>query len=98
MKYMSGCKIIINESGNWFVEASLCEDSPKFEFPRVPLTTEEVKWNNGSPEFRISRKPANRSIRSITMRLSRAAIAKRFRISMISLRKTAHPKVSQKAL
>jgi len=35
-KYMSGAKIIINESGNWFVEASLCEDSPKFEFPRVP--------------------------------------------------------------
>lgn len=37
LKYMSGAKIIINESGNWHVEASLCEDSPKFEFPRVPL-------------------------------------------------------------
>jgi hypothetical protein len=36
-KYMAGSKIIINESGNWCVEASLCEDSPKFEFPRVPL-------------------------------------------------------------
>ena len=42
-KYMSGCKIIINESGNWFVEASLCEDSPKFEFPRVPLTPADVR-------------------------------------------------------
>jgi hypothetical protein len=36
-KYMAGSKMIINESGNWFVEVSLCEDSPKFEFPRVKL-------------------------------------------------------------
>ncbi len=43
-KYMSGSKIIINESGNWFVEASLCEDSPRFSFPRVPLTPQEVTW------------------------------------------------------
>jgi hypothetical protein len=48
-KYMSGCKLIINESGNWFVEASLCEDSPKFEFPRVPLKPNEVKWGGGTP-------------------------------------------------
>jgi hypothetical protein len=48
-KYMSGCKIVINESGNWFVEATLCEDSPKFEFPRVPLSPEEVTWGGAGP-------------------------------------------------
>lgn len=46
---MSGCKIILNESGNWFVEASLCEDSPKFEFPRVPLAPSEVDWGGRKP-------------------------------------------------
>ena len=44
-KYMSGCKMIINESGSWFVEACLCEDSPKHEFPRIPLKPDEVAWN-----------------------------------------------------
>lgn len=43
-KYMAGCKMIINESGNWHVEASLCEDSPKFDFPRVPLKPGEAPW------------------------------------------------------
>jgi len=51
-KYMAGCKILINESGNWFVEASLCEDSPKFDFPEVPLTKEQVSWGpNLEPQF-----------------------------------------------
>ncbi|NLF22903.1 MAG: hypothetical protein GX590_07045 [Lentisphaerae bacterium] len=49
LKYMAGCKILVNESGNWFVEASLCEDSPKFEFPRVPLKPSEVKWGGDAP-------------------------------------------------
>jgi hypothetical protein len=44
-KYMSGSKIIINESGNWFVESTLCEDSPKHKFPRVPLKPGQVAWN-----------------------------------------------------
>jgi len=48
-KYLAGCKMIINESGNWFVEASLCEDSPRFEFPRVPLSPSEVKWGGQKP-------------------------------------------------
>ncbi len=48
-KYMAGCKMIINESGNWFVEASLCEDSPKFEFPAVPLSPSEVSWGGKAP-------------------------------------------------
>jgi hypothetical protein len=44
-KYMSGSKMIINESGNWFVEGTLCEDSPKHTFPRVPLNSSQVSWN-----------------------------------------------------
>jgi hypothetical protein len=48
-KYMAGCKMIINESGNWFVEASLCEDSPRFEFPTVPLSPTEVTWGGKPP-------------------------------------------------
>ncbi len=47
LKYMAGCKMIINESGNWHVEGSLCEDSPKFNTPRVPLQG-KVNWG-GNP-------------------------------------------------
>src|SRR5690606_9774804 len=46
---LAGCKMLINESGNWFVEASLCEDSPKFAFPRVPLEASEVSWGGKKP-------------------------------------------------
>ena len=48
-KCMAGAKMIIVESGNWFVEASLCPDSPKFGFPRVPLAPSEVSWNGDKP-------------------------------------------------
>lgn len=48
-KYMAGSKMIINESGNWFVESTLCEDSPKFDFPRVPLGPNDVSWNTKRP-------------------------------------------------
>ena len=48
-KYMAGSKMVINESGNWFTEATLCEDSPKFEFDRAPLAPSEVPWNGGVP-------------------------------------------------
>ncbi len=51
-KYLAGCKMIINESGNWFVEASLCEDSPKFEMPHVPLAPSEVSWS-GAGELKF---------------------------------------------
>ncbi len=51
-KYMAGSKIIVNESGNWFVEATLCEDSPRHDFPRVPLKPSEVSWGGGqAPKF-----------------------------------------------
>lgn len=36
-KYMAGSKAIINESGGWYLEAQLVEDSPMFETPRVLL-------------------------------------------------------------
>jgi hypothetical protein len=48
-KYMAGSKMVINESGTWFVEVSLCEDSPKFELPRVPLKPSEVSRGGGVP-------------------------------------------------
>ena len=51
-KYMAGSKMVINESGNWFVEATLCEDSPRHGFPRVPLKPGEVSWGGGGdPKF-----------------------------------------------
>ncbi|MCC7519166.1 MAG: hypothetical protein IT578_08280 [Verrucomicrobiae bacterium] len=34
-KYMAGAKIILNESGGWYLEAQLVTDSPMFETPRV---------------------------------------------------------------
>lgn len=34
LKYMAGSKMIINESGNWFVEHTLSPDSPKLEVPQ----------------------------------------------------------------
>ncbi|MCG3148628.1 MAG: hypothetical protein PCFJNLEI_02073 [Verrucomicrobiae bacterium] len=36
-KYMAGAKIIVNESGGWYLEAALVTDSPMFETPRVEL-------------------------------------------------------------
>jgi len=49
LKYMAGAKMIVNESGNWFVEASLCEDSPKHDLPPVPLLPHEVDWHGERP-------------------------------------------------
>lgn len=48
-KYMAGCKMVVNESGNWFLEASLCEDSPKFDFPHVPLKPSQISWDGQKP-------------------------------------------------
>ena len=36
-KYMAGAKIILNESGNWFLQGTKCTDSPLFDMPRVEL-------------------------------------------------------------
>ncbi|MCI7643953.1 MAG: hypothetical protein MST10_06320 [Lentisphaeria bacterium] len=35
LKYMTGAKMIINESGNWALQSSLCEDSPMQTMPRA---------------------------------------------------------------
>lgn len=35
-KYMTGSKIVLNESGGWYLEAALVTDSPMFETPRLP--------------------------------------------------------------
>ncbi len=37
LKYMTGAKIIINESGNWEVQSVLCEDSPLHRMPHVDV-------------------------------------------------------------
>lgn len=47
IKYITGAKIIINESGNWTLQSSLCEDSPMQSMPRAtdklstPITAED---------------------------------------------------------
>lgn len=51
-KYMGGSKIIINESGNWFVEGTLLEDSPRHFFPAVPLEPKDAPWG-GDPSQTI---------------------------------------------
>ena len=33
LKYMTGSKLIINESGNWELQSNLCEDSPMAKMP-----------------------------------------------------------------
>ncbi len=39
LKYMTGAKIIVNESGNWHLQSSLCEDSP---MSRMPITIRKL--------------------------------------------------------
>ena len=34
LKYMTGAKVIINESGNWQLQSTLCEDSPMALMPK----------------------------------------------------------------
>ncbi|MCQ2388483.1 MAG: hypothetical protein MJ138_02090 [Kiritimatiellae bacterium] len=38
LKYMTGAKLIINESGNWQLQSSLCEDSPMSMMPILDYT------------------------------------------------------------
>ena len=39
LKYMTGAKAIINESGNWQLQSSLCEDSP---MSKMPITIRKI--------------------------------------------------------
>lgn len=36
LKYMAGAKLVINESGNWALQSSLCPDSPMSMMPVLP--------------------------------------------------------------
>ncbi len=49
LKYLSGAKLIINESGNWGLQSSLCPDSPMHTMPRV--TGDPPGLNHTGPEF-----------------------------------------------
>ncbi len=57
LKYMTGAKIIINESGNWELQSTLCEDTPMAKMPTVPelpVTTKitpEVKAKYEAPRL-----------------------------------------------
>ena len=35
LKYMTGAKVILNESGNWELQSGLCEDSPMSKMPII---------------------------------------------------------------
>ena len=39
VKYMTGAKLILNESGNWQLQSNLCEDSP---MSRMPITARKI--------------------------------------------------------
>ena len=39
LKYMTGAKVILNESGNWELQSNLCEDSPMSRLPFRPASS-----------------------------------------------------------
>ena len=39
VKYMTGAKLILNESGNWQLQSNLCEDSP---MSQMPITARKI--------------------------------------------------------
>jgi len=43
MKYLTGAKLILNESGNWALQSSLCPDSPMHTMPRVEGTPPGIR-------------------------------------------------------
>ena len=47
LKYMTGAKVIINESGNWQLQSSLCEDSP---MALMPKPIRKLSANLNAPE------------------------------------------------
>ena len=49
LKYMTGAKVIINESGNWQLQSSLCEDSPMSQMP-VTCRKLSTPWNEEARE------------------------------------------------
>lgn len=55
-KYMAGSKVVLNESGGWYLEAQLVTDSPMFETPRVPGRHSLRDPYKGAPYFNEARK------------------------------------------
>lgn len=64
IKYMSGSKMLINESGGWYLQSNLCEDSPmvtelpkldqpglKNDFSRSAEYVDEARRNYGSINY-----------------------------------------------
>ena len=49
LKYMTGAKLIINESGTWQLQSSLCEDSP---MSKLPVLGRKLSADKNSEEFR----------------------------------------------
>ena len=50
-KYMNGCKLMINESGNWYTQVKLCPDSPLYALPYCTV------GKNGDPTAPKSNNP-----------------------------------------
>lgn len=55
VKYMTGAKLIINESGNWQLQSSLCEDSP---MSRLPAPIRKFSANLSEKENALAVKAA----------------------------------------
>ena len=51
LKYMTGAKMIINESGNWALQSSLCEDSPMHTMPRATDKLNEKVPEENKPQL-----------------------------------------------
>lgn len=51
LKYMTGAKMIINESGNWALQSSLCEDSPMQTMPRATDKLSEAVPESEKPRL-----------------------------------------------
>ncbi|MBQ6137181.1 MAG: hypothetical protein IJI73_07400 [Kiritimatiellae bacterium] len=80
LKYMTGAKVIINESGNWQLQSSLCEDSPMSQMPTPVrrldsgLTPEELKAAERSVYAEAKKKFACIDYRSPVAKKYRKAI------------------------
>lgn len=81
LKYMTGAKVIVNESGNWQLQSSLCEDSPMSQLPTPVrklasgLTSEELKAAEKSVYPEAKKKFSYIDYRSPVARKYRRAIS-----------------------
>ena len=81
LKYMTGAKIVVNESGNWQLQSSLCEDSPMSQMPtpvrklNSGLTKEELLAAEKSVYAEAKKKFSAIDYRSPVARKYRKAIS-----------------------